>query len=370
MLHIKKINLYRLNMTLKNPFITSFGTVQDKDFFIVEVIDRDGLRGYGESVAFHTPWYTAETRETTKHILTDFLIPIVLNTSLHHPKEVTTLFAAIKQHHMAKAALESAIWDLYAKQEDLPLHNLLGGNTREIDVGVSLGIEANLDDLIKKIAHYHRAGYKRIKLKIKPGYDVAMLTHVRKHFPHINIIVDANGAYKIEDSAHLKKLDAFNLMMIEQPLHENALLEHATLQKQLDTPICLDESIHSLDDVKIAHQLGSCSIINIKQARVGGITEAIKIHDYCLANAIPVWCGGMLEAGVGRAHNIALASLANFTIPGDIAGSSHYFAEDIIAPEVVVKNGQIKLSKKAGIGYDINWDTFNQYLIEKASFHA
>lgn len=369
-LNIKTINLYRLNMNLRNPFVTSFGTVQAKDFFIVEVIDAADNRGYGESVAFNTPWYTAETVETTKHVLRDFLIPIIQTATINHPSEVTDLFATIKQHHMAKAALESAIWDVYAKQSKLPLYQLLGGKRSKIDVGVSLGMEENFADLLDKIEQYNTQGYKRIKLKIMPGHDVEILQQVRNKFPKIDIIVDANGSYKLSDLETLKQLDQFELMMIEQPLAEDALLDHATLQKALQTPICLDESIHSLADVQIAMHLGSCRIINIKQARVGGITEAIKIHDYCLEHDIPVWCGGMLESGIGRAHNIALSTLSNFTIPGDIAGSSHYFTEDIITPEVVVEDGVITLPDAPGIGYEINQAALDKYTVEKETFHT
>lgn len=369
-LNIKSINLSRLNMNLKNPFVTSFGSVQAKDFFIIEVIDGAGNHGYGESVAFNTPWYTAETVETTKHVIKDFLIPIIQMTTINHPREVTDLFATIKQHHMAKAAVESAIWDLYAKQSKLPLYQLLGGKRSKIDVGVSLGMEGNITDLLDKIQHYITLGYKRVKLKIMPGHDIEILKQVREHFPKIDLIVDANGSYKLADLAHLELLDQFDLMMIEQPLPEDALLDHAVLQKALQTPICLDESIHSLADVELALKLGSCRIINIKQARVGGITEAIKIHNYCLNHEIPVWCGGMLEAGIGRAHNIALSTLSNFTIPGDIAGSSHYFTEDIIMPEVIVKDGVITLPEAPGIGYEINQTTLNKYTVEKETFYT
>lgn len=363
-----KIILHQLNMTLNNPFHTSFGTVQAKDFFIIEVQDNQGNRGYGESVAFTAPWYTAETTETTKHVMIKFLIPLLQQANITHPAEITDIFAPIKQHHMAKAALETAYWDLYAKQQGTPLYQLLGGTRGSIDVGVSLGIERDFIILSEKVAHYIALGYKRVKLKIKPGYDIDLVKHVRQEFPTLNIMVDANGAYTLADLTHLKELDAYDLMMIEQPLPEDALLEHALLQKELATPICLDESIHSLADTKIALTLGSCKIINIKQARVGGLTEAIKIHDYCREQGIPVWCGGMLEAGVGRAHNIALATLTNFTIPGDIAGSAHYFAEDIITPEVLVHDGTIFLPEKPGIGYDINPELLKKYTVNKFEF--
>lgn len=360
--------MHRLHMTLNNPFVTSFGSVQQKDFFIIEVIDAAGNRGYGESVAFSAPWYTSETVATTAHVMTDFLIPILQKTHITHPKEVTALFAGIKQHNMAKAAIETAIWDLYAKVNHIPLYKLIGGRRQSIDVGVSLGMEENFNTLHDKINHYLTLGYKRIKLKIMPGHDVAFLRQVRASFPSIDIIVDANGAYTLDDINILRELDTLNLMMIEQPFAEDALLDHAVLQEQLQTPICLDESIHSLADVKVAVKLGSCKIINIKQARVGGLSEAIKIHDFCLDNNIPVWCGGMLESGIGRAHNIALSTLANFTIPGDIAGSSHYFTADIITPEVVVSDGSIHLPKTPGIGFTINKELLEKYTVDKHVF--
>lgn len=366
---IEKIVLHRLHMRLNNPFTTSFGTVEHKDFFIVEMIDEKEHRGYGESVAFTSPWYTEETVETTLHMMKDFLIPILQKTKLSHPDDVSEAFSVIRGNHMAKAALEGAVWDLYAKQKKMTLAEALGGTKKRIDVGISLGIEEKTENLLRKIEHYVKEGYKRVKLKIKPGHDISVLEQVRKTFPTLPLMVDANSAYTLDDIDHLRKLDAFDLLMIEQPLAHDDIIDHAKLQSKMTTPICLDESIHSFDDVRHAIDFGSCRVINVKTGRVGGLTEAKKIHDYCLKHNIDVWCGGMLEAGVGRAHNIALTTLAGFTLPGDTAGSNHYWQKDIIEPEVVVKNGTIEVPNGFGIGYEVDEETLERYRVDKLEFY-
>jgi len=356
-------------MTLNNPFATSFGTVTDKDFFIIEVLNKEGLRGYGESVAFSSPWYTEETIETNIHMIVDFLIPLLHKHQLTHPDDITSLFSTIRGNNMAKSSIESALWDLYTKEKDLPLYKIIGGEKRHIDVGISLGIEKNTNVLLQRIEDYLSQGYRRVKLKVKRDHDISVLEDVRKHFPTIPLMVDANSAYTLDDLEHLKQFDEFNLMMREQPLAHDDIIDHAELQANITTPICLDESIHSLADVRQAIRLGSCEIINIKPGRVGGISEAKRIHDYCLDKRIHVWCGGMLEAGVGRAHNIALATLAGFTLPGDIAGSSHYWENDIIYPEVVVKDGQIEVSDEPGIGHQINEEQMEKFTVLKREFY-
>lgn len=365
---IKKITMRKLKMKLNHPFKTSFGTVKDKEFFILEATDHDGNRGYGESVAFSTPWYTEETTKTTEHIITDFLIKILRENEFTHPDELSALFAPIRGNNMAKAAIEGAIWDLYAKREKMTLAKALGGTKTEIEVGISLGMEPTIEQLLVRIDSYIQQGFKRVKLKIGPGNDIELLREVRATFPNLPLMADANSAYTLDDIDHLKQLDQFNLMMIEQPLAHDDIVDHAKLQQAIETPICLDESIHSLADTRKAIELGSCKIINIKIGRVGGLTEAKRIHDFCLANDIEAWCGGMLEAGVGRAHNIALTTLAQFTLPGDTAGSSHYWKEDIIKPEVTVERGVIHLPNKSGIGYDINMETLNKFTINKRTF--
>lgn len=368
MIPIKTIKLHKLAMNLKNPFKTSFGTLQKKEFFIVEAIDGEGNYGYGESVAFLSPWYTSETVATNEHIITDFLIDLLRIHQINHPDDVTNIFSPIRGHNMAKAALEGAIWDLYAKQNNISLAHALGGVKTEIDVGISIGIQPSIKELIQTIDYHLKQGFKRIKLKIKPGLDIELLREVRHHFPNTPIMVDANSAYTLDDIELLKQLDEFGLMMIEQPLGHEDIVDHAKLQKEIQTPICLDESIHSFDDVRHAIELGSCKIINIKIGRVGGLTEAKRIHDYCRDHEVEVWCGGMLEAGVGRAHNIALTTLPQFVLPGDTAGSSHYWHEDIITPNVIVEKGMIQVSNKPGIGYDLDLQAMKKFTTSVKQF--
>lgn len=368
MIHIKSITLHRLNMRLNNPFTTSFGTVKEKDFFLIEITDRDGFCGYGETVAFTTPWYTEETTETILHMLERLLIPQLQRSVIRNPDNVTDMFRPIKRNHMAKAALEGAVWDLYAKREGKTLAEAIGGVKNEIDVGISLGMEARVETLLEKIDYYVSEGYKRIKVKVKPGKDIEILEVIRHHFPNIPLMVDANSAYTLDDLDHLKRFDEYELMMIEQPLADDDILQHATLQGSINTPICLDESIHALTDVQLAVKLGSCKIVNIKAGRVGGLTNAKRIHDYCKNHDIDVWIGGMLDAGVGRAHNIALATLEGVTLPGDIGSSNHYWQMDIIEPEVSVHNGKIKVKQNPGIGYAIDWEKVEHYRVDKREF--
>lgn len=367
-IHIEKIILHRLAMSLNAPFGTSFGTMQDKQFFVIEIIDEEGNRGYGESVAFESPWYTEETIKTTEHIMEDFLIPRLFQGPINHPDDVAVLFSPIKRNYMAKAALEGAVWDVYAKRMGMPLSKILGGTKSEIDVGISIGTQSTVPNLLRIIEKAAVDGYKRIKVKIKPGWDVEVLKEVRREFPNLPLMADANSAYSLQDIDHLRKLDELNLMMIEQPLGQDDIMEHAKLQSELQTPICLDESIYSLDDVKLAIMLESCKIINVKIGRVGGLAEAKKINDYCKLHQIPIWCGGMLEAGIGRAHNIAIASLDQFVLPGDISASNRYWKKDIIRPEVTMNNGVIQVPDKPGIGYDIDWKTLEEHRVEKRIF--
>lgn len=368
MLPIKKIKLHHLNMRLRNPFHTSFGVVQNKTFFITEVIDQNHHHGFGESVAFVTPWYTEETFQTTAHMIEDFLISLLRENPVKHPDDVTELFSSIRRNNMAKAALEGAIWDLYAKQQNITLAKALGGTKNTIDVGISIGMKATIAELLQAIEQAVQDGYKRVKLKIKPGQDIEMLREVRAHFPELPLMADANSAYTLNDIEHLKQLDDLHLLMIEQPLASDDIVDHAKLQSELQTSICLDESIHSLDDARKAVELGSCKVINVKTGRVGGLTEARRIQDFCQKRGVDVWCGGMLEAGVGRAHNIALTTLPGFTLPGDTAGSALYWEKDIISPEVTVENGEISIPDKPGIGYNIDWAAMEQYTVKTKTF--
>lgn len=358
---MKQLKIHKLNMRLKNPFKTSFGAFQDKEFFITELLDGEGNHGFGESVAFTVPWYTEETVKTSLHMMEDFLIPILKENEIDHPNQLSELFRPIKRNNMAKAALEGAAWDLYAKREGLTLREALGGEKKQIDVGISIGIQPTISDLLQAIQHCIDTGYKRVKIKIKPGWDIEVLREVRKYFPETPIMADANSAYTLDDINHLQQLDELNLMMIEQPLAHDDIVDHAKLQAVMRTPICLDESIHSLEDTKKAYELGSCEIINIKIGRVGGLTESKRIHDFCKAKGIEVWCGGMLEAGVGRAHNIALTTLSQFVLPGDTAGSSRYWEKDIIKPEVIVEDGVIEVPESPGIGYEINKEAMDEF---------
>ena len=367
---IKEMTIRKMKMTMKHPFTTSFGTFQDKDFLLLEVKDELGNTGWGESVAFHSPWYNEETLETNIHMIRDFLIPLVLDKNIEHPDEVSELFANLRKNNMAKSTVEGAIWDVYAKRNHMTLAHALGGEATKIEVGISIGIHEDVNKLVETVRGFVEEGYKRIKVKIKPGYDVNVMRELRKHFPDVPLMADANSAYTLADIDLLKELDEFNLTMIEQPLASDDIIDHATLQKQLKTPICLDESIHSLEDTRKALELGSTKIINIKIGRVGGLTEAKKIHDYCMERQIPVWCGGMLESGIGRAHNIALTTLPNFILPGDTAGSSRYWEEDVIRPEVVVEDGYITVPTAFGIGYEPNMEAMNRFTVEELHFKA
>lgn len=367
---IKEINIRKMKMTMKAPFTTSFGTFQDKEFLLLEVTDELGNTGWGESTAFHSPWYNEETLETNLHMIRDFLIPLVLDKEIAHPDEINELFAPIRKNNMAKATVEGAIWDLYAKRNQLTLAQALGGTAEKIEVGISIGIQQNVEDLIELVRGYVAEGYKRMKVKIKPGFDVDVIKALREAFPHVPLMADANSAYTLDDIDVLKQLDEFNLTMIEQPLASDDIIDHSKLQKELKTPICLDESIHSLEDTRKAIELGSTKIINIKIGRVGGLTESKKIHDYCMENDIPVWCGGMLESGIGRAHNVALTTLPNFILPGDTAGSSRYWEEDVITPEVVAEDGYITVPTSYGIGYEPNIEAMNRYTVETFNFKA
>jgi O-succinylbenzoate synthase len=269
---------------------------------------------------------------------------------------------------MAKAAIEGAVWDLYAKQKGIPLYQALGGTKEKIEVGVSIGIQSSIDELLRVVDGFVEEGYRRMKIKIKPGYDVEVMRELRKRFETVPMMADANSAYTLKDIPLLKALDEFNLMMIEQPLAHDDIVDHVKLQKELKTPICLDESIHTLEDARKAIELGSCRIINIKVGRVGGLTPAKRIHDYCQSQGVPVWCGGMLESGIGRAHNVAITTLANFKLPGDTSGSNRYWHEDLIEPEVTVNDGLITVPTTPGIGYSIHQERLEKFTLKSTTF--
>jgi len=368
-MEIKSIVLRHMKMDLLNPFTTSVGTEYDKDFILVEVKSKTGLSGWGESVSIMEPIYNEETVKTNWHIMNDFLIPLLLKEPISHPDEVTERFKPIRGNFNAKAALECAVWDLYARELNISLAQALGGVKDKIEVGVSVGIQESETKMLHQIEGYLQEGYKRIKVKIKPDWDIHILKMIRSHFPDIPLMADANCAYTLEDIEHLQQLDEFRLMMIEQPLANDDIIDHSRLQAKLQTPICLDESIHTPEDARKAIELGSCRIINLKLGRVGGLTESKKIHALCVKHNIPMWCGGMLEAGVGRAHNIAITSLANFSMPGDTAPSSHYWKKDIITPEVLMSNGYIQVPEGPGIGFEPNHKHIEEFTLYSKSFH-
>ncbi|MEH7379656.1 o-succinylbenzoate synthase [Bacillus sp. JJ1533] len=353
MIKVNQVTLHLIEQSLLSPFVTSTGKVDSRESILVEMEDIDGVVGWGEVVAFSSPWYTEETIKTCWHLLEDYLIPKVLQEEYEHPQQLQKSLQFVKRNNMAKASLDMAMWDLYAKKQGIPLSKALGGTREFVDSGVVVSIDTT-ERVLHKMAEHVKSGYKRIKIKIKPGQDYELLKQIRREFPTLPLMVDANSAYTLEDINKLKALDEFNLMMVEQPLAEDDIFDHAKLQGKLSTPICLDESITSAEDTRKAIEMKSCQVINIKIGRVGGITEAIRIHDLCKSHDIPVWCGGMLETGISRAHNIALASLPNFTIPGDISASSRYWRKDVIIPEVMVENGGIAVPDQPGIGYQVD----------------
>ncbi|MFY9801522.1 MAG: o-succinylbenzoate synthase [Candidatus Acidiferrales bacterium] len=359
-MRVRKITLREIHIPLLAPFQTSFGTTTLRRILLVEA-DVDGISGWGESTTGEDPYYSYETVETARHIISDFLWPILRRTEFNSASEVSDLLGQIRGHNMAKAAVETALWDAEAKQQNLPLAKLLGGVRDEISSGVSIGIQPSIESLIAKVEKELAAGYQRIKIKIKPGDDVEPTRALRQRFPRIRLMVDANSAYRLEDAPLLKQLDQFFLIMIEQPLGYDDIYSHAALQRQLETPICLDECIHDIEHARAAIEIGACKIINIKLGRVGGHTAARRIHDLCQAKSVPVWCGGMLESGIGRAHNIAMSTLPNFTLPGDVSASRRYWTEDIIEPEVeVTAKGTIRVPTAPGIGYTPRLDRIEQ----------
>ena len=347
---LQKITLREIHLKLLSPFQTSFGTSDLRRILLVEV-EAGGVTGWGESTAGENPFYSYETVETAWLILRDCLWPMLRGKDIA-AADVWDLLAAVRGHNMAKAALETAVWDTEAKQKGIALAKLLGGVSEEIPCGVSIGIQPTIAALVARVDEALAGGYQRIKIKIKPGLDIEPVRTLRERFPSVPLMADANSAYRLEDAPVLKQLDQFHLMMIEQPLGWDDIYSHALLQRHLQTPICLDECIHDVEQARAAIETRACGIINIKLGRVGGHTAARRMHDLCQSKSIPVWCGGMLESGIGRAHNIAMASLANFSLPGDVSASRRYWTEDIIEPEVEVsKQGTIRVPSGPGIGY-------------------
>jgi O-succinylbenzoate synthase len=335
---INSIELRHIKMELVSPFVTSMGTEYDEEHIIV-MVNGEGLTGWGESVAEGTPFYSYETVQTAWHILKDFLIPSIIGKDISSAAEAIARYEKVRGHMMAKAGLEAALWDLLGKSKNISLSQMLGG--------------------IRK------------KIKISPGNDLQFVSALRREFPGLLLQVDANSAYTLNDIDIFKKMDDYGLLLIEQPLGYEDIFDHSKMQRELKTPICLDESIHSLDDTRAAIELGSCRIINIKPGRVGGFTESKLIHDYCASMSIPVWHGGMLESGIGRAGNVALASLSNFTLPGDISASKRYYKEDIVEPEFIVNpDGTMDVPTKPGIGVEVNMKMLDKVTVRRESFRS
>jgi O-succinylbenzoate synthase len=364
--HLQTLELIEIEMPLRWPFETSFGRTTRRRILIVKVFDADGVCGYGECTASEDPFYNHETIDTAWLIIAKNVAPLLAAARIGSAAGTAAALARIRGNRMAKGAVEAAIWDLEARRQGLPLWRHLGGTRAQIDCGVSIGLQETSDKLLEKVDKEIASGYQRIKIKIKPGRDIDLVKAVRTKYPSIMLSVDANSAYTLADAGLFKDMDQYKLLMIEQPLAPGDLVDHGKLQRQVSTPICLDESILTEADARHAVELGSCRIINIKLGRVGGHSEARLIHDRALNQGIPVWCGGMLEAGIGRAHNIAMSTLAGFTLPGDVSASERYWDQDIIEPPVMVsREGKITPPPGPGIGYDVNEHRINELRVRR-----
>jgi o-succinylbenzoate synthase len=359
-----------LHVPLVRPFETSFGVTRDRRILLAEV-RSEGLTGWGECTAGEHPFFSGESTDTAWQVLVNDLGPMLASESPEHGGECPRIFHQVRGNPMAKATLENAIWDLEAQREGTSLAQLLGGVRETISCGVSLGIQSSIPELLATIEKELAAGYQRIKLKCKPGWDVEVFARVRDRWPGIMLSCDANSAYRLRDADHLVSFDAFDLLMIEQPLWADDFYYHSMLQNRLNTPICLDESIRNRRDALAAIEMESCKIINIKLGRVGGFSEAIAVHNAAQERGIPVWCGGMLESGIGRAHNIALSSLENFSLPGDVSASARYWREDIIEPEVMVTaEGEIAIPDTPGRGYEVRADLIERLTVRKEAIRS
>jgi O-succinylbenzoate synthase len=370
-LKIQSIELREIKLPLIHFFETSFGRTTERRIILVRVRDTDGAEGWGECTAGEGPFYSEEWTDSSWSTLLHFLAPMVLGRSVAAAHEVFPLMKAVRGHRMAKAAIENSCWDLEAKKLGVPLWRHLGGSRDDISCGVSIGIQDSPEILLEKIHKEVDAGYQRIKIKIKPGWDIGIVERVRREFPEIRLMGDANSAYSLADVKLFRALDEFNLMMLEQPLAHDDIFDHAKLQQQIETAVCLDESIHSAEDARHALELGSCKIINVKLGRVGGHAEARRVERVARENDIPVWCGGMLESGIGRAHNIAMSTLAGFTLPGDVSASSRYWEQDIIEPAVTVsQRGTISVPEEPGIGFNVDVGRIEALTVQKETLRS
>lgn len=367
---IEAVTLREIQMPLVHFFETSFHRLYHRRILLVTV-HAEGIDGWGESVVGEDPFYSSEWIDSAWPTMTKYLVPMMLGKKIESGRDCPALFAQVRGHRMAKAGLENAVWDAEALQKQQPLWKLLGGTRREIPCGVSIGIQDSVEQLLEKIQTELAAGYRRIKVKVKPGWDVNVLERIRSRWADITLSCDANSAYTLDEVEHLRKFDQFNLLMIEQPLWHDEIYYHARLQKELRTAICLDESIVSARTASFAVDIGACRIVNIKVGRVGGFSEALRVHDVCQASKIPVWCGGMLETGIGRAHNIALSTLANFSLPGDVSASKRYWKEEIVEPEITVSpQGMIAISDSPGTGYRVKPELIEKLTVRKETLRA
>ncbi len=364
-MRLEAVELRVVELPLRFPFETSFGREEVKHAVLVCAYSG-GLVGWGEAPVMAAPLYNEETVETAWHVLRDFLVPAVLAGPLEHPREVRARLRHVRRHHMAKAGLEAAVWDLFAQQQGRSLRELLGGVRDRVEVGVSLGIEPTVADLVRRVESFVAQGYRRVKVKIRPGWDVEVVRELRRHFPELPLQVDANSAYTLDQASVFEEMDDLGLLLVEQPLGEDDLVDHAKLQSRLRTPVCLDESIVHPHDARKALELGSCRVVNVKPARLGGLAAAVETHDVCAALGAPVWCGGMLETGIGRLANLALASLPNFRLPGDLSASDRYFEEDVVDPPVVLeRDGTVQVPTEAGVAPRVRADRVDRVTVRR-----
>lgn len=367
---IESITLHHISMPLVAPFETSFGRETDRQCILV-TLQVEGWTGYGECVATRDPGYNYETTGTARHVLKDFIAPLILGQDVVDAQDFQTRVAGIRGHHLAKAGVEMAVWDLLGKRDGKSLYEMFGGTRKRVEVGVSIGIQESASALVRTVDSYLEKGYRRVKIKIKPGREVDETSAVRQAYPNLRLQVDANSAYTLETADALKSLDDLALLLIEQPLYEDDIWDHRKLQAGFKTPICLDESILSPRHARYALEMKACKIINIKPARVAGLSQGIMIHDYCLRRNVPVWCGGMLETGVGRASNLAIASLPGFILPGDISASDRYYQRDITNERFVLNDDStIDVPNGHGLGITIDEEALKQFTLSEITLKA
>jgi O-succinylbenzoate synthase len=361
--------LIEVVLPLREPFVTAAGSRRDRRVLLLEADGEEGVHGWGECVAGEDPHYSYETTDTAWLILTQHVLPRLIGREILEPQEITKLLEPVRGHPMAKAAAEMALWDLQARELGVPLWEMLGGSGEPVAAGVVIGILPDVDAVLRTVERHVASGYTRVKLKVgSASNDVVQVRAVREQFPELSLMVDCGAAYTLADLPLLRELDAVGLTMIEQPLGHEDLIEHATLQRELTTAICLDESIRSEGDARLAVQIGACRIINVKPGRVGGLGPARAIHDFCRGRGVPVWCGGMLETGIGRAHNISLATLPGFTLPGDLSESRRYWDRDIVDPEIVLDRGRVSLPAGTGICVEPDRERISRAAVRSRAF--